>query len=225
MCLVTIGIPFATEARERLIALFIEKTATCIGIDSALTAAQHLFTCVQRDALPSTRRGWLPGLIGGLTTAGIDVHRVSSEMANLSSDVQKDPFRETLELKDGSVLSSDEVYERANTVGDLRDLLEAENVHAFFDWVPVATSVAERLDKQRLFALADLFIGRRHASLVLSTISERLLVLGDLREALAMAKRALEASIALGWSQWDDGGTKLTAFEALIHANPAAGRS
>src|SRR5258708_11188762 len=25
--------PFATEARERLIALFIEKTATCIGID------------------------------------------------------------------------------------------------------------------------------------------------------------------------------------------------
>ncbi len=63
ICLTTISIPFATEAREGLITLLIEKTATCIGIESALTAAQHLFMCVQRDALPSTRAGWLPGLI------------------------------------------------------------------------------------------------------------------------------------------------------------------
>ncbi len=224
-CLITIGIPFATEAREGLIALLIEKTATCKGIDNALTAAQHLFMCVQRDALPSTRPGWLLGLIRGVRTAGIDIHRVSSELANLPSDVPKAPSRDALELKDGSVLSSDEVYEHANTVGDLRDLLAAENAHSFFDWVPVATYVAEQLDKQSLLALADLFIGKRHASLVLSTISKRLLMLGDRDEAWSMGKRALEASSPLGWSQWYDGGTRLTALEALVHANPAAGRS
>src|SRR5581483_8342803 len=98
-CLITIGIPFATEAREGLIALLIEKTATCIGIDSTLTAAQHLFMCVQRDALPSTRAGWLLGLIRGLRTASIDIHQVSSELANLSGDAPKAPSRDALELK------------------------------------------------------------------------------------------------------------------------------
>lgn len=225
MCLITIGIPFATEARERLIALLIEKTATCIGIDSALTAAQHLFMCIQRDALPSTRAGWLLGLIRGVRTAGIDLNRVSSELANLSSDVPKAPSSDALKLKDGSELSSDEVFEHVNTVGDLRDLLEAENAHSFFDWVPVATYVAEQLDKQNLLALADLFMAKRRASLVLSAISKRLLVLGDRSEAWSMGKRALEASSPLGWSQWYDEGTRLTALEALVHANLATGRS
>jgi hypothetical protein len=225
MCLTAIGIPFAIEAREGLIALLIEKMETRIGTERTIAAVQHIFSCVQRDALPTTRISWILGLRRGLTTAGIDLYKVSLEFLNLSSDMPKASSRDALELKDGSVLSCDEVTERVNTVEDLRDLLATENEHSFFDWVPVVTSIAERMDKQNLLVLAKLFRARRHESLILSAISKRLLALGDRAEAWSMGKRAFEASSPLGWSQWYDGGTRLTALETLIHVNLADGRS
>jgi len=225
MCLTAIGIPFATEAREGLIALLIEKAAMHIGTERTVTAAQNIFSCVQRDALPSTRTGWMLGLRRGLTTAGIDLHKVSSELVNLSSDIPKASSRDVLELKDGSVLSSEEVTERVITVEDLRNLLATEKEHSYFDWVPIVTTMAERLDKQNLLVLAKLFLAKRYESLILSAISKRLLVLGDRAEAWSMGKQALEASSPLGWSQWNDGGTRLAALETLIQIKPADGRS
>jgi hypothetical protein len=224
-CLANIGIPFATEAHENLIVLLIEKTITHTGIDNTIIAAQCLFTCIQRDALPSARAGWLQGLVRGLSTVGIGIHQVSSELANLSNDVAKTSSRDTLELKNGSVLSSDEVYEHTNTIEDLQTLLEAENEHSYFDWVSIATHVAERLERQKLLKLADLFTSKRCASIVLSMVSKKLLVQGHRRDAWSMGERALEASSPHGWSQWYDRGTRLDSLEALVHANPTLGRS
>src|SRR5258708_29915311 len=116
MCLTAIGIPFATEAQERLIALLIEKITTHIGTERTVTAAQDIFSCVQRDALSSTRISWILGLRRGLTTASIDLHKGSSEFVNLSSNMPKASSRDALELKDGSVLRAGRVTEHVNAV-------------------------------------------------------------------------------------------------------------
>ena len=103
----------------------------------------------------------------GIVGAGIDE-------TSGTDDVQYSPRH--LHLKDGAdSLNYEEVRARVTSVAALGELLEQEDDGSFFDWVPLATEIAQdATNVATLTNLAALFKNNRRSVRILTEVSVRL---------------------------------------------------
>lgn len=215
---------FATRGDPDLSAGLIKETRARRGHDQALAAADYLLSRADTIALPSARRRWRRGIALAFDELGLDLR-----LGGLS-DEDRRPDRDEgqgagLRLRDGLQLALEEVRSRAASLTGLEALLEAEAVDSYFNWEPLIRQVAGSLDAEGALRLAKRLSGKLRSANALAALSERLSALSKSGAAWELGLQALQASSEWGWSRWADGGSRLSAFRALITADTTKGRS
>jgi hypothetical protein len=223
--LVDFLLPVATQAAPELAALFIEKTAIHHGTQRAIETARDLLSKVHVYALPSTRPEWRRSIARALQNIGIDPQSAGLTPTDLQLDQKEQDASHSLQLKNASALSMEEVKARVSSIVDLQELLNNQSDDRYFDWSPVVAHIAEKVGLKDIHTLIDLFHGDRYSARIRAILSERLCALGDTQRAWALGEQALIASNARGWLRWWDGGSRLAAFQALIRVDPRQARS
>ena len=223
-CLVDILIPIGAAPLPSLIDLLIEQ-ASASGPNGAIQLAREILAVVRFGALPSSRLAWRQSIARALRKVGINFHSVDLSLSDLKPEKEdRSSSSSSLNLKDGSSISAEEIEMTVTSASDLRSLLEREADGSFFNWRSVVTQLLPTLDRQSVQEIAILLEGSRRTTHILGALSERLAELGDNSGAWELAQRSLEASDPNGWSRWYDGGTRIAAFSALIKASPERAR-
>lgn len=154
-----------------------------------------------------------------------DPNSFGLEAADIQPDQKEDFSSSLLKVKDGSTtISIDDVKMHPSSVSDIQELLDNEPDDSYFDWEPVVTHLAENLDAEGIHTLTNLFQSKRNSAQIFAILSEKLYDLGDHKGAWSLGEQALKASSAHGWDRRYDGGSRLAAFRALVHANPSRAR-
>jgi hypothetical protein len=214
----------ATTADAALATLLIVTTASRRGVEAAVSVAQYLAGQVQIHALPSTRRGWMSGIAEALRRLGIDPSDVGiAETVGAPGSVDEAP-EESLKLRDGSAMAASVVEETISSPSDLLELLDKATPGSWFRWKAVVARIAPEADPDELKALAGRFSEFPRAPEVIAMLSEALSERGLRADAWTLGEQALAASRAYGWDPHFDGGSRLQAIRALLHADPGRGR-
>nr|QNO43656.1 hypothetical protein MOOKMAHM_00025 [Methanosarcinales archaeon ANME-2c ERB4]QNO45114.1 hypothetical protein AGMAKMMB_00001 [Methanosarcinales archaeon ANME-2c ERB4]QNO50360.1 hypothetical protein BOLHPIDD_00001 [Methanosarcinales archaeon ANME-2c ERB4] len=223
--LVDFLLPIATETDDELVIMLITHAAASQGNENALETARYVLSKVHIHALPSTRPKWRRAIARALLKHGIDLSSVGLGAADIQPDQKEDFSSSLLKVKDGSTtMSIDEVELRVSSVSDLQELLDNESDDSYFDWESVVTHLAENLDAEGIHTLTNLFQSKRNSAHIFAILSEKLCDLGDREGAWSLGEQVLKAPTAYGWSRWFGDGSRLAAFEALVHANPSRSR-
>ena len=223
--LVDFLLPIATETDNELVIMLITHAAASQGNENALETARYVLSKVHIHALPSTRPRWRRAIARALLKLELDPNSVGLEAVDIQPDQKEDFSFSLLKVKDGSTtLSIDEVKMQVSSVSDLQELSDNESDDSYFDWEPVVTHLAENLDAEGIHTLTNLFQSKRNSAQIFAILSEKLCDLGDREGAWSLGEQALKASTAYGWDRWYDGGSRLTAFRALVHADPSRAR-
>ena len=224
--LVDFLLPIATETDDELVIMLITHAAASQGNENALETARYVISKVHVHALPSARPKWRRAIARALLTLGIDLSSVGLGAVDLQPDQKEDFSSSLLKMKDGSTtLSGDEVRMRISSVSDLQELSDNESDDSYFDWEPIVTYLVENLNVEDIRTLTSLFQNKRHPAQIFAILSETLCDLGDREGAWSLGEQALKASKTHGWDRWYDGGSRLTAFRALVHVDPSKARS
>jgi len=219
-------LPVATKADPELAALVVERTAARHGSEEALETARYLLSKVNVYALPSTRPAWRRGIARAVHKLGLDLDNVGLEPADLQPDREEESSSLSLKLQDGStILGVDEIRMRVSSASDIQELVEKESDDSYFDWEPIVADLVEELGQEEVYALANVFQGRRRSAQILATLSERLCASGHIQGAWSLGEQSLSASEPYGWDRWFDGGSRLAAFRALVRADANRARS
>jgi len=223
--LVDFLLPIATETDDELVIMLIAHAAASHENENALETARYVLSKVYIHALPSTRPKWSRTIARALLKLGLDPNSVGLEAADIQPDQKEDFSSSLLKVNDGSTtISIDEVKMRVSSVSDLQELLDNESDDSYFDWELVVTHLAENLGAEGIHTLTNLFQSKRNSAQIFAILSEKLCDLGDREGAWSLGEQALKASTTHGWDRWYDGGSRLTAFRALVHADPSRAR-
>ncbi len=224
--LVDFLLPIATETDDELVIMLITHAAASHGNENALETARYVISKVHVHALPSARPKWRRAIARALLTLGIDLSSAGLGAVDLQLDQKEDFSSSSLKMKDGSTtLSGDEVRMQVSSVSDLQELSDNESDDSYFDWEPIVTYLVENLNVEDIRTLTSLFQNKRHPAQIFAILSEKLCDLGDREGAWSLGEQALKASKTHGWDRWYDGGSRLTAFRALVHVDPSKARS
>ncbi|MCX6719007.1 MAG: hypothetical protein NTZ38_01370, partial [Candidatus Taylorbacteria bacterium] len=183
----------------------------------AIAKAKYMLDKVKIYALPSTRNIWRSEILQAIQKAGFEPSSLEHEKITiLGSDTKNEASSRLLKLRDGSCLRIDEAMNQVNSVENLKDLISKEQTESYFNWSPVIEHLVDDLDKNDTYELANLFKHKWYSAQILSIISKRFLTLCDFDYAWSIGLESLEASKSWGWDRQYDGGSRLSAFEALI---------
>ena len=216
-------IPIARDSYPELVALLVEVTDKKYGIDRANLIAQKLFTCIDIHALPSQRQSWKWQLDNVCRKLDLNLDSDFSEPEAETGDTYSS---QKLRLKSEiGLLSLDEVKRRVASISDLRKLVEDEDKDSYFDWVPVIEHVVKSTSRKEEFdEIVNIFEGKSHLSLILAVLCKNLFTSGYHNEAIELGYRALKISNVWGWDPHYDGGSRLSALEALTTVDPQKAR-
>lgn len=214
-------LPISTEADPTLGRLLVEKTARQ-GTEKGINSARYLLSKVNTYGLPATRKGWRKGLAEALVKLKVNVQQAGLEQVDLLPDRESEQTNRLLQLRDGAKLNFVELEAHIKMLPDLQMFLQDEADGSYFDWESFLPNIIEKFSREDLDSLANLFMGTRRSSQILSIISERIFALGDKKAAWEVGLKALDASYS--WSRWVDGGTRQVAFRALVRIDPLKAR-
>ncbi|AKB57703.1 hypothetical protein [Methanosarcina barkeri] len=217
-------IPIATTAYEDLVINLIDVTAKNYGNNKAVEIARDVNSKVNIYALPSTRPKWRRGIAKALIILGIDLESVNLTVTDLQADEKNDYSHDILKLKDGKLLVKEQVITMVSSVSDLLDLLNRESEDSSFRWKSIVENLIQNLDSRDVYLLVGTFDNKYQSVHIFSILSRRLYAIGDAQGAWELGEKALNMSGSLGWITRHDGGTRISAFEALAKANPTKAR-
>lgn len=116
-------------------------------------------------------------------------------------------------------MTEDEVLQEVTNINKLLWLGKQEDKgKSFFYWIPILKKIYQSLTIDDLINISESSICERRASQILELLSRRALELGDSEYAQKFAESSLEFSNEHGWKLHYDGGSKISAFTALIKA-------
>ena len=210
-------LPFDAFGNTGLMTRTVERLAASAGEHRTIDDVRSLVERVGLDARPSVRPTLLRGLKEGAANVGLPVGIVGAgiDEASGTDDVQYSPRH--LHLKDGAdSLNYEEVRARVTSVAALGELLEQEDDGSFFDWVPLATEIAQdATNVATLTNLAALFKNNRRSVRILTEVSVRLEELGNYTAAWDVGEEALKSASEYDWHPRIGGGSKIAAARAL----------
>ena len=210
-------LPFDTSGDASLMTRTVERLAASAGEQHAIDEVGNLVERVRLDARPPARPTWLRGLKDGAENAGLPEGSVEASVDETSESADIRYSSKHLRLRDGTEpLNYAEVQTRVTSVAAIGELLEQEDDGSFFDWIPLATELAQdETNEEALIELAALFKNNRHFIQILTAVSLRLGALGNHAAAWTIGKEALETASEYDWHPRVGGGSKIAAARAL----------
>ena len=210
-------LPFDTSGDASLMTRTVERLAASAGEQHAIDEVGNLVERVRLDARPPARPTWLRGLKDGAENAGLPEGSVEANVDETSESADIRYSSKHLRLRDGTEpLNYAEVQTRVTSVAAIGELLEQEDDGSFFDWIPLATELAQdETNEEALIELAALFKNNRHFIQILTAVSLRLGALGNHAAAWTIGKEALETASEYDWHPRVGGGSKIAAARAL----------
>jgi hypothetical protein len=216
-------IPFAGSVPADLPKL-LSQQATVKTSPSTADALLHILEkTVETKAFPSDRAEWWRGLIDGLQATGVD----SSYFQNkLKRDTRENKYESdlTVFLKSGEKLTNRDALLRITTGQDLLNFIEGCEEVKYFRWYDAIAKIIDSLELTQIRALHKALERFEPRSTVNVLFAKRLKALGCVDEGRAMLQPLLDQSVPHGWSRRYDGGTRLTAVQALIDFDADEGR-
>lgn len=212
-------LPYASELHTKLSGEFINRVADGDDADFVTVIVQYMLSKVDVYALPEMRPFWRNVVANALQRQGIDIALVGLHPEDLVTKSYSSGTSDIFTLNDGTELTFSEAEERASTPSGLIKLLQNTARDSYFHWEKVVERLADNLFEDDIRNLSTLFEERNRNSQVFAILSERLSALGAFEEAWRLGEKALETSSPYGWSITYDGGTRLSAFQALNYAD------
>lgn len=228
--LVELLLPFARQPDAELVEKIIDEMGHGKGRRAALVTAGALTDAIARSALKPGRAGWLKGIAAGLKAIGEDPARLGVQPCPELSIADSVDDSRGLHLKDGRTLGAVDARRAATSIENLRELMSAADPEKseFFDWEALVVELADRLttpgDVREAVELVEARIRRRGWTSAFTALSRRALNLGARTLAGELAARALDAAEPYGWDTWFEGERLYNAAQAMIDADPQAGR-
>lgn len=125
-----------------------------------------------------------------------------------------------LELKtNNESLHESEVLKRSVNYDDLKNFVQDEDVRSYFNWSNVLENITPLLSTSQIEEIANISQIRRRESDFYAKLSIAAFEKGDVELAEKLANKSLESSSESGWIKYMDGGTRITAFNALRRIN------
>lgn len=216
-------IPFAGSVPNDLPKLLSQQAAIKTSPTTADALLHILEKAVETRVFPSDRAEWWRGLIDGLQAAGVDASHFQDK---LKQDTRKNKYESdlTVHLKSGEKLTDRDALLRITTGQDLLDFIDGCEEVKYFRWHDAVAKVIESLDLTQIRALHKALERFEPRSMVNVLFAKRLKTLGCIDEGRALLQPMLDQSEPHGWSRRFDGGTRLTAVQALIDFDADEGR-
>lgn len=208
-------LPFIGERQVELFGDLINCVGKTNDSGSVIALAQYMISKIEIYALPEIRPHCRNSVAEALRQQGIDIASVGLQDEDLVIDSHSSGSSAELTLLDGTKLSHAKAEERASTPAGLIELLQNTANESYFHWHKIVEKIMNVLKKEDVRTLSTLFQGRNRESQVLAILCNRLTSLGATKESWLLGEKALATSEPLGWNIHYDGGSRLTAFQAL----------
>lgn len=132
----------------------------------------------------------------------------------------------TLSLKkDYEKIDESEVLARVNNFDDFKNIIQEEDqANSFFNWSKVIEKIASLLTSNQIEEIVNIARLGRKESILFAKLSGVAFDLGDKELAAKLAYKSIELSSESGWVKYYDGGTRISAFNALRKINPKLSR-
>ena len=216
-------LPFVSGTEADLAKTLVMQIFACESQNTAEDMVRSLVERIQTDVPATNRAAWCRGIADGLPAAGVTLAQVGlsvSELEDRSDSQSTSSVDYGLHLKTGECIAPPQVLVRTSTIADLRTLFENEDRERtrYFDWVPVIEHLAPRLvtaEIKKLESIVTSRLAEDRLANALTTLSKRLLELGERSRAWELAEQALEATTPSGWTPYWDGGAKHSAIQQL----------
>ncbi len=211
-------IPFDPYVYESLIEQLAARTSQCAIPEIAERLIDELILAIQIKAYPSDRATIWRAMVAGLRNAGQDSRKVE-QLLDENPDNQNSSSPSLL-LKDGRKLTEKDVLVLVNSFEQLVALVEMIEKTEYFPWRKVIKPLIGRFSASqtsRIFSLLEL-----HGldGMVRNMCASRLHDLGLTNEALPILEAVLGETVASGWDNAWDGGSRQNAIKALIDIAP-----
>lgn len=194
------------------------------GKDKMLEIVKYMVSKVKTITPKSFRTHLLENIAKGLNKQGIEYAEVNIEDVDFEHGKDNGYSHEELELEDSKKLNLKEVKSRISSVDDLGELMVKEKRDSFFEWNFIIEDLIQNLNKEDTLKLNTIIhnnyksISKYKSSFILSTLSKKIYEY-DKKLAWNLGLESLKVSNSYGWVPHIDGGSRLSAFEALINAD------
>lgn len=216
-------VPFARTVPDDLPKLLSQQAIVKTSAPMAHTLLHALEKAVEIKAFPSERAEWWRGLIDGLQAAEVDASRLQNK---LKQDKRESKYESdlTVVLKSGEKLTERDALLRITTGQEFLDFVEECKEVKYFRWHEAVAKIIDTLDLTHV-RLVQKAIEKFEPRLTVNVLfAKRLKALGCKEEGRALLQPMLDQSPPHGWSRQYDGGTRLTAVQALIEFDAGEGR-
>lgn len=217
-------IPFQGSVDEVCACRLAEAACLKLSVERADVVLRQLSTAVATEACQSNRFAWHSALADGCRKVRA-VPRWLDELLSSTSPHRDTAARPSITLRSGETLTDENVIDRTQSYQDLVTLLEEVVEETSFSWHKVVNVLVDKLSINEARDLVQRLNDAAKGGVSQALLARRLAELGHVEEAWRITEPLLAKSIPGGWNPRYDGGSRVTAFEALIAADPAAGRT
>ncbi len=216
-------IPFESTVPDELPKLLAQQSALKSSASDAQALLQLLENRLETKAFPSHRAEWWRGVIEGLQAAAVDATNFQNK---LKEDNREEKYESdlTIQLKSGEKLTERDAMLRITTSYDLLNLIEQIDEVKYFRWDKAVAKIIDTLDNVQINSLRTALEHFEPRASVDTLLATRLKSLGYINEGRALLQPLLDQSAPQGWDRHFDGGSRLTAMQALIEFDPEDGR-
>ncbi|MBI5589210.1 MAG: ATP-binding protein [Deltaproteobacteria bacterium] len=216
-------IPFESTVPDELPKLLAQRSALRSSASDAQVLLQLLENSLDTKAFPSHRAKWWRGVIEGLQSAAVDATYFHDK---LKEDNREEKYESdlTIQLKSGEKLTQRDAMLRITTGYDLLNLIEQIDEVKYFRWDKAVAKIIDTLNYVQINSLRTALERFEPRASVNTLLATRLKSLGYINEGRALLQPLLDQSASHGWDRHLDGGSRLTAMQALIEFDPEEGR-
>ncbi|MFZ2411245.1 MAG: hypothetical protein WAW23_06730, partial [Candidatus Methanoperedens sp.] len=216
-------IPFESTVPDELPKLLAQQSALKSSASDAQVLLKLLENSLETKAFPSHRAQWWRGVIEGLQSAAVDTTNFHDK---LKEDYREEKYEsdQTIQLKSGEKLTQRDAMLRITTGYDLLNLIEQIDEVKYFRWDKAVEKIIDTLNYVQINLIRTALERFEPRASVDSLLAMRLKSLGFINEGRALLQPLLDQSTPQGWDRHWDGGSRLTAMQALIEFSPEEGR-
>jgi hypothetical protein len=212
-------IPFESTVPDELPKLLAQQSALKSSVSDAQALLKQLENSLEIKAFPSHRAEWWRGVIEGLQAATVDAINFQDK---LKEDTREEKYESdlTIQLKSGEKLTEKDAMLRISTGYDLLNLIKQIDEIKYFRWDKAVAKIIDTLDYVQITSLRTALERFEPRASVDALLATRLKALGHIKEGRALLQPLLDQSTPQGWGRRWDGGSRLTAMQALIEFDP-----
>lgn len=221
--------PITNHEGSQIISLLLKQILDEYGKNKLIESASYMVSKISTLTQQKSRFNLFYSIKQELDDEGISYEEVGIKDADLQENDDKISVKK-LELENSEILSQDEVKMRVSSVSDLHEFLKKEKQGSFFKWESIIKKIIVDLSYEDSLNLNKIIhndykaINEYKSSKILEILSKKFSNNNDNKLAWELGIEALNVSNTYGWIPHRDGGSRLSAFRALINADKYKGR-